>query len=381
MTFPQQNEIKKTILVISDLHLGAGLSVNHRKNVLEDFHYDKELIEFIQYYSHGNFLDRKVELIINGDFFDLLAVPFVPCFDDEFWSEEAALLKLKMIVNAHAGVISALRNFLSFPNNNLVYIIGNHDAEVILPELQKYISELFNKVDRDKLQILLNENKPYIPEEGIQLKHGHEFELAHHFSSHSIISDVDGNKFFLPPWGSYYVTRVVNKFKEGREYINAVRPVNKFIINGVIYDTLYTIRFIFSNAYYFLMVRFMFLFKKNNKWSDIFQLIKSEFELFRNYESLTEDTILNDPELHALIVGHTHEPVFREYEDGSIFINTGTWTKMYNLDFGKNSYGARLTFAQIDVKEKDPEKPFEHLDISLNEWRGRSDLPFKEFRY
>ena len=377
----QSSDIHKTILVISDLHLGAGLSVNHRKNVLEDFHYDKELIEFIDYYSTGVYLERQVELIINGDFFDLLAVPFVPFFDDEFWSEEAALEKLKIIVNAHGGVIEALRNFLSLPNNALVYIIGNHDAELILPQLQKYIWDLFNKADHKKFKILLNENEAYIPEAGVVLKHGHEFELAHHFSSQSIISDVDGKKYFLPPWGSYYVTRVINKFKEGRDYINAVRPVNKFIINGIIYDTLYTMRFIFSNAHYFTMVRFMFLFKKKNKWSDIFGLIKNEFELFKNYETLTEDAITSDPNLHALIVGHTHDPVFREYEDGSIFINTGTWTKMYNLDFGKHSYGARLTFAKIDVRVKKSEKPFEHLDISLNEWRGSSDLPFKEFRY
>lgn len=381
MKFHQKSDINKTILVISDLHLGAGLSVHNRKNFLEDFHYDKELIEFIEYHLSGHYLDREIELIINGDFFDLLAVPFVPFFDDEYWSEEAALEKLKMIVNAHLEVINALSFFLKFPRNKLVYIIGNHDAELILPALQSYIFSLFGESDRHKLKILLNENQPYSPVDGVVLKHGHEFELAHHFSSQSLITDIDGNKYFLPPWGSYYVTRVINKFKEGRDYINAVRPVNKFIINGVIYDTLYTLRFIFSNFYYFFMVRFMLLFKKNNKWSKVFELIRNEIELFKNYETLTEEAILNNPNLHALIVGHTHDPIFREYDDGSIFINTGTWTKMYNLDFGKNYYGARLTFARIDVKEKTADNTFDHLEITLNEWKGRNDLPFKEFRY
>lgn len=385
MKFHQKSDIKKTILVVSDLHLGAGPSVHNRKNFLEDFHYDKELIEFIEYHLSGHYLEREVELIINGDFFDLLAVPFVPYFDDEYWSEEAALEKLKMIVNAHDEVVNALKFFLKFPHNKLVYIIGNHDAELIFPALQNYIYSLFNENDRHKLKILLNENQHYSPVDGVVLKHGHEFELAHHFSSQSLITDVDGNKYFLPPWGSYYVTRVINKFKEGRDYINAVRPVNKFIINGVIYDTLYTLRFMFSNFYYFFMVRFLLLFKKNTKWNKIFELIRSEFELFKNYETLTEEAILSDPNLHALIVGHTHDPIFREYDDGSIFINTGTWTKMYNLDFGKNYYGARLTFARIDVKDKDPElaaeHSFDHLEITLNEWKGRNDLPFKEFRY
>ena len=186
MKFHQKSDILKTILVISDLHLSAGLTVNNRKNFLEDFHYDKELIEFIQYHSNGLYLEREVELIINGDFFDLLAVPFVPYFDDEYWSEEAALEKLKMIIEAHYGVIKALQNFLSFPQNNIVYIIGNHDAELIFPALQNYLFSLFGELDQSKFKILLNMTDNYSPEPGIILKHGHEFEVAHHFSEESI---------------------------------------------------------------------------------------------------------------------------------------------------------------------------------------------------
>lgn len=202
----------------------------------------------------------------------------------------------------------------------------------------------------------------------------------------NIATDVEGKKYFIPPWGSYYVTRVINKFKEGRDYINAVRPINKFMINGIIYDSLYTMRFAFANFYYFLMVRFVMIFKQNKKLLEVLEMVKKEIQLFQNYEALTEDFVTKNADVHALIVGHTHDPIFREYDDGSVFINTGTWTKMYNLDFGKNFYGARLTFARIDVKEKVEkeavsEDRFDHLDISLNEWRGKSDLPFKEFRF
>lgn len=385
MKFLQKSNVSKSIIIISDLHLGAGLNVYNRKNFLEDFHYDKELIEFIEYHSSGYFLEREVELIINGDFFDLLAVPFVKYFDDEFWSEDAALEKLKMIISAHSGVIDALRDFLSFPNNKLTYILGNHDSEVILPKLQEYIIELFPEENRKRFQLLTNENAVYIPYEGIVLQHGHEFEIAHHFSSKSIATDENGRRFFIPPWGSYYVARVINKFKEGRDYINAVRPINKFIINGLIYDTLYTLRFAFSNITYFLMVRFLLIFKQNRKISEIIEGVKTEMQLFKDYETLTEDQIKNDPNIHALIVGHTHDPIFREYDDGSIFINTGTWTRMYNLDFGKNFNGSKLTFARVDVSDKDLDEKnvgkFDHLSISLNEWKGRNDLPFHEFRY
>ncbi len=383
MKFLQKSNIQKTIIVVSDLHLGAGAIVNHRHNFLEDFHYDKELIEFIEYHSSGYYLDREVELIINGDFFDLLSVPFVKYFDDEFWSEKASLDKLKLILDAHYGVIQAIRDFLSYPNNKVVYILGNHDAELVFESLRNYLSEQIPENDRSKFRILTNDETVYIPVEGVVLKHGHEYELAHQYSiKNCIATDINYNKYFIPPWGSYYVTRVINKFKEGRDYINAVRPVNKFIINGIIYDPLYTIRFIFANFYYFLMVRFVMIFKQNKKIIEVFSHVKNEVHLFQNYESLTEEYLTSDPNIKALIVGHTHDPIFREYDDGSIFINTGTWTKMYNLDFGKNFNGAKLTFARIDINEKNLENnaKFDHLDISLNEWRGRSDLPFVSFR-
>ena len=89
---------KKIILVISDLHLGAGHNLGGRKNSLEDFHSDEELVEFLKYHSTGEYAGVEVELIINGDFLDLLAVPHVPYFDDEYWSESAALEKLELII-------------------------------------------------------------------------------------------------------------------------------------------------------------------------------------------------------------------------------------------------------------------------------------------
>ena len=123
MKFLRKNKVKKTILVISDIHLGAGDIVLGKRNLLEDFHYSKEMIDFLEYYSTGKFQSREVELIINGDLLDFLAVPFVPYYDDEFWSERAAREKLKIILRAHDDIIDALNQFLSQKNKKIIYII------------------------------------------------------------------------------------------------------------------------------------------------------------------------------------------------------------------------------------------------------------------
>jgi metallophosphoesterase superfamily enzyme len=70
MRFLRKSNIKKTVIVVSDLHLGAGEYVDGRPNILEDFHYDKELVDFLKYYSSGEYSSREVEIIINGDLFE-----------------------------------------------------------------------------------------------------------------------------------------------------------------------------------------------------------------------------------------------------------------------------------------------------------------------
>lgn len=378
MRFRRKNNIKKTILVISDVHLGAGHVVDGKRNYLEDFHFDQELVEFLEYFSSGDYASREVELIINGDFYDLLAVPFVPFFDDEFWSEEAALAKLKMILKAHPEVQEALINFISKKNKKIIYIIGNHDGELTLPKLKEHLIEQIPENLREHYTIYDDPTGEYVPTEGVLLKHGHEYEIAHDFDRlNSIVTDDEGKRYFIPPWGSYYVTRVINKFKHERDYINALRPIKKAMINGLIYDTLFTIRFILATSFYFTMVRFLYFFKQGKPIIETIKSSLDELELFQNFEDLTRDVFEKRDDIRCLIVGHTHEPSIRTYADGNVFINTGTWTKMYHLDWAKSSHGIALTFAHIDVKEvNEGEDP---LDLNLHVWKGNRKLPYREF--
>ena len=384
----QIDNIEKTILVISDIHLGAGDIVGGKKNILEDFHNDQDLIDFFSYYSSGVYNSSPVELIINGDFFDFLAIPFIEYFDDEFWSEEAALEKFKMIANAHKEVLESLKIFLGKKDKSLVYVIGNHDGEFLFESLRENFLNLFQEKDRNKIKFLLEKNGEYCPGQGIIIKHGHEYEIANQIDlDSSIIIGAGGRKYFLPPWGSYYVTRVINKFKEERSYINQVRPIKKFIISGMIYDTLFTLRFILANLYYIFMVRFILYFKYSKNIHEIFTNMKKELKLFQDSESLVEDFFEERKDIRILIMGHTHDPIMRTYSDGAVFINTGTWTKMHYLDFDKQSNNNDLTYAKIHIKRKEEDENrekggrnfLENIELYFNVWKGRNEEPFREF--
>jgi UDP-2,3-diacylglucosamine pyrophosphatase LpxH len=375
MKYPHKNNSKKTILVISDLHLGAGKMIKGRRNFLEDFFFDRELVEFLHYYNNGIYENQEVELVINGDFLDLLAVPFINYFDDEFWSEKAAVEKMRMIIRAHRSVMDALIQFVSNEKRKIVYIIGNHDGELVFDSVKEVFFNVFPPEVRHKV-ILTNEIVEYSPAKNVYIKHGHQYEIAHQFDQElSIVQSANGEKYFVPPWGSYYVTRVVNKFKEERSYINSVKPIKTFMIFGLIFDTFYMIRFILANVYYFLMVRIWQYFKLGKPVKELFNDLYKELELFQDYETLTRKFFQEKPDAKVLIVGHTHEPTYREYEDGTIFVNTGTWTKMVNLDFRKMQQSFALTYAKIEVEDEEQNK----ILVDLNIWKGSNDLPYMGF--
>ena len=379
MRFLQKNKINKTVLVISDLHLGAGVHFNGKQNFLEDFYHDQELVEFLEYYSKGVYDKRSVELVINGDFFDFLAVPFVPYFDDEFWSESASIDKLKIILKAHLEVITALDLFLRGRDKKIVYIIGNHDGEMILKKVQNCLIDFLSEDSRPNISFYTQGE--YSPVEGVIIKHGHEYEKAHNFDPpKSIIKSSDGVMYFIPPWGSYYVVRVVNKFKEERSYVNQLWPIRTFVIYGLIFDTLFTLRFLFAHLYYFLMVRFLDFYQSRKSLKEILASIVEELELFYDSKTIAR-SFFQKNKIKALILGHTHRAIFHTFEEGQILVNTGTWTKAVNLDFSSRLPEINLTYCKIEVgrKKNDPLDPFEHLDISLNVWKGKRELPYEIF--
>lgn len=377
----RKQKAKRLILSISDLHLGAGEEINGRKNSLEDFHSDDELVQFFEYYSSGEYQNKEVEIVINGDFLDLLAVPYVPYFDDEYWSEKACLEKLELIIKGHPEVWSAMDGFLSAKNKKIVYIIGNHDSELVFDSLKERFLNEFSEDNRNKL-LISNEIDTYNPAPGIYFRHGHQYETAHHFDpEESVIVSKMGEKYFIPSWGSYYVTHVVNRYKQERYHINVVRPFRSLMIHGLIYDTFFTMRFIIATSYYYFMVRFLHYYRLKLGWKNIIEDILKELTLFQDYETITRTFFQENEEAKVLIVGHTHEPIYREFIDKTVFINTGTWQKMVSLDL-KPDTDYQLTYAKIEIfEEVEDLKDFEeNVAVSLKSWSPRNNLPYHEFR-
>ena len=125
--------MNKRIFIIGDVEIG-------RRDRMDDFCDDPTLVRFI---DHLSLLvqHEAVQLILNGDFFDFLKISYKNEYP-RYVTEEISLWKLNQVLKAHPLVFEALRSFLSHPNAEIFFVIGNHDADLIWPSLQKEIRKI-----------------------------------------------------------------------------------------------------------------------------------------------------------------------------------------------------------------------------------------------
>ena len=90
-------------LVLSDLHLGTG-APRGSPNILEDFRHDDELVDLLAFYDARVGSEGELELVLNGDIFDLLKVKVGGVWPAEI-TDEIATEKLRQCLEGHPKVL------------------------------------------------------------------------------------------------------------------------------------------------------------------------------------------------------------------------------------------------------------------------------------
>src|SRR5262245_54174428 len=125
-------------LVVSDLHLGTGVR-RGEINPFEDFRHDDEFAELLAHHD-AEAGDGELELIMNGDIFDLLKVKIGGRWPAEI-TDEVATEKLRQCLDGHPRFVRALRDFLRKKGRRIVFLPGNHDLDMVMAGPQ----ELFRR--------------------------------------------------------------------------------------------------------------------------------------------------------------------------------------------------------------------------------------------
>jgi UDP-2,3-diacylglucosamine pyrophosphatase LpxH len=232
-------------IVVSDLHLGAGPPVG--SNPLEDFQADAEfsiLVDHLVVESERSGAD--VELILNGDVFEMLQVPHVPVFDPgQFYAsgryhssaEADSALKMGHIIAGHPIFFAALRRFLQVgpPRRSVAFVKGNHDLDLFWTAVQDGIRTALDGTG--ERAALLTFEAWRIVREGIYVEHGNQYaERIDRVRDMVDPRDPDRPEQLALPPGSRLVIDLFNPVERARYWIDGVKPITALVWYALKYD-------------------------------------------------------------------------------------------------------------------------------------------------
>lgn len=242
---------------VSDIHLGDGTKYEGFRRK------DKEFSQLIEYCN-----DNKFKLIIAGDCIDLLQAG-----------------NMRRIYSAHKKLITRLQKM----NGNLVYLPGNHEAEID-------ISSMFPKAQISPIA--------YIGKK-VRIEHGNMY-------------DPFGNTFTLVRILSHLEKMTGALIREPlNEYNHELNRLLHFTLDKIANVMDVTSRYLRGMGFRKLAHKM----KNNVKY----------WKLMRggDYNSLfytIRRKLLSSTRLNRLIVGHSHLPGIVRLSNGKYYINLGSWT-------------------------------------------------------
>lgn len=343
-------------LVVSDFHLGEGpYRSDGSVDVFEDFRQDARFAQFLDYHCQGEWAGGEVELVVNGDFLNHLAIEVDGRSSDRI-TERRAVEKTEAIVRGHPVVFDALARFAEAPGRSVAFLMGNHDPGLLFGGVRDLLDRRIGGGVRFPLQAY--------DVDGVHIEHGMQREPMNAFDTNRLLREQGGETFLNLPLGSRYIIQVLNQEKARRPYIDKVAPFAAYYRWALFNDPEAVLRVTLRS------VRFAAL-AALQQIPDLDPMPLAELlgRLLRYtaFPSLEHEArrLLSRHGYHTVIMGHTHVPMYREYARGRVYVNTGTWNAMTSLDVGTLGRTEQLTYAHVEWVDGRPR-------ARLREWRGFS---------
>ncbi len=196
----------RTIVVIGDLHMGPGRDAGGSWHAVEDFRWRGEFIQFLDALNTAG--GGNSDLVINGDLFELLQSPAIPCAHSDPWlgcTTAQALQRLETVITSHAEELAAIGRFAAAGSNRVHVVPGDHDAALLIPEVwQRSVRSFAAPADRIALAASGSWGSP---DGRVHVEHGHQLPLsADRFSNWpNPFITTSGRTHLERPWGEQAV--------------------------------------------------------------------------------------------------------------------------------------------------------------------------------
>ncbi len=353
--------MRRVKIVVNDFHIGKGMVLKDGTiNILEDFRHGRSFVEFLEYYRSGEFADCDVELVINGDFLNLLQVDYFG-IHTYLVTEKMVAHFVRAIIAGHSEVFDALQLFAEAPFHRIAYVIGNHDVGLLFDTPRKIL--------RQKIGKKIRFYDTYYEFDNVRIEHGH---------MHEAINATDLEKFVLRdpdypepvlnlPWASLFVATFLPRIKKERPFVDKVKPFTGYLRWALMHDTLFALR-----TGLFIAVSFfrMFILARKHPLLDFnisFGRIKGT-TIYPSFVKEARKILRKNPHLSAVIFGHTHVLRYRQWGGGKEYFNTGTWNEVTSLDIADFGLQTLLTYGFIELPAQ---ASTQRARIRLKEWKGQ----------
>lgn len=296
----------------------------------DDFISDKALSELILELKER---PHPVDLILNGDTFDFLKCPYPrngKYFYTRHITKEVSLAKLELVYNAHRQVFESLKSFVHSGRHGLYFTFGNHDMDLVYPEVQERIKEILSAQHNVHFVVKYHNHNVYV-EHGMQYDALNKFSFKRKYLSHH-------NKNILNlSWISFGIITQFLKLKEEHPFLERIHThkvlfthhpyilkkitfrAAKYLLKTIIY---YPLRYFTDQTYNFPygILREFYRRVKLSHW-DVDKIIR----VFKRNKRKT----LHHNKIYVL--GHVHE-TYIENKKNIVLIHPNTWRDEYDME-------------------------------------------------
>ena len=251
------------LVVLSDLHLGEGLSQESGLySIEEDFFSDAAFARLMEHFRerHRGNPDGLV-VVLNGDIFDFLTVNAVPALIEEGTTEivvspqeekfgldptpENSVFKLDVIAAGHARFFRALSQVIG-AGHRLEILRGNHDLELFFPVVKERLKEHLVDgecgADREAVDRLVRIHEWFYLEPGrVYVEHGNQYDATNsiRYPFRPLLPDLPKDRPTLDyPLGSFFVRYFYNRVRRSNPYAPRVASFEQYLGFLVHYNAL-----------------------------------------------------------------------------------------------------------------------------------------------
>ncbi len=202
---------EQVIAVFSDVEMGAG-------GPLDDFPHSRFLGELIVERCQGPWRDLEVDLVFDGDTFDLLKTPVEQRYPRHI-TADVALAKVSAVAAAHPDFFKAIRELQRSPVPRRVhFVVGNHDAELVFSEVQGLIHALCGFGEHISFPGFTLELGP------VHLEHGHMADHLFRVDPERLFLEWKGEQVLSLAWASVGLLDAVIPMHPWFGFYDRVRP-------------------------------------------------------------------------------------------------------------------------------------------------------------